>query len=430
MSVVTTGADAATRTLALLDDLFDGYRRDFAVRLWDGTERGPDDGEPARFTLVLNHEGALRAILGAPSRLQLAFAEAYLHGDLDIEGDLEAVFPLADWLLIERRWGRREQLQLLRQARELPANGRARAGRGPARLRGRRDSAERLAQAVHYHYDLDPAFYGVFLDRRLVYTCAYFRSPDDDLDTAQEQKLDHICRKLRLQPGERLFDIGCGWGALVMHAAEHYGVDALGVTLSAPQAELANERIRAAGLADRCRVEVRDYREVRGEFDKVSSIGMFEHLTEAALPEYFAHVYSVLRPGGAFLNHGIGEPATVRARRGGSFTMAYIFPDCVLLPISTPLREAEAAGFEVRDVESLREHYALTVSHWRARLEAGSERAIAATDEVTYRVWRLGMAGFTYGQRAGRLNLWQSLLVKPGAGGSSGLPLTREDWYA
>jgi cyclopropane-fatty-acyl-phospholipid synthase len=427
--MTVTRADAATQTLGLLDDLFEGYRRDFVVRLWDGTKRGPDDGEEARFALVLNHEGALRTILATPSRLQVSFAEAYLHGDLDIAGDLEAVFPLADWLLIDRSWGRREQLQLLRGARELPANGRSRRGRGPARLRGRRDSAERLAQAVHYHYDLDPEFYGVFLDRRLVYTCAYFRSPDDDLDQAQEQKLDYICRKLRLQPGERLFDIGCGWGALVMHAAEHYGVEALGVTLSAPQAELANERIDAAGLADRCRVEARDFREVTEEFDKVSSIGMFEHLTEGALPEYFAQVHRVLRPGGAFLNHGIGEPATVRARRGGSFTMAYIFPDCELLPISTTLREAETAGFEVRDVESLREHYALTVSAWRSRLEAGRCHAVAAADEVTYRVWRLGMAGFAYGQRAGRLNLWQALLVKP-AEGSSGLPLTREDWYA
>jgi cyclopropane-fatty-acyl-phospholipid synthase len=429
MSATETRPDAVAQTLELLDDLFDGYRRDFAVRLWDGTVRGPDKGEEARFALALNHEAALRTILASPSRLQLSFAEAYLHGDLDLEGDLEAVFPLADWLLIDRRWDRREQLQLLRRARALPANGRTRTGRGAARLRGRRDSADRLAQAVHYHYDLDPEFYAVFLDRRLVYTCAYFRGPDDDLDTAQEEKLDYICRKLRLQPGERLFDIGCGWGALVMHAAEHYGVEALGVTLSAPQAELANERIGAAGLADRCRVEVRDFREVAGEFDKVSSIGMFEHLTEGALPEYFAHVYEVLRPGGAFLNHGIGEPATVRPRRGGSFTMAYIFPDCELLPISTTLRQAEAAGFEVRDVESLREHYALTVSAWRSRLEAGRDRAVAATDELTYRVWRLGMAGFTYGQRVGRLNLWQALLVKP-ADGSSGLPLTREDWYA
>jgi cyclopropane-fatty-acyl-phospholipid synthase len=430
MSTTATRADAGARTLSLLDRLFEGYRRDFAVRLWDGTERRADEGEEARFALVLNHEGALRRILSSPSRLQLSFAEAYLYGDLDVEGDLEAVFPLADWLLIERRWGKREQLQLLRQAQELPAGPRTRTGRGPARLRGTRDSAERLAQAVHYHYDLDPDFYSVFLDRRLVYTCAYFRNPDDDLDTAQEQKLDYICRKLRLQPGERLFDIGCGWGALVLHAAQNYGVEALGVTLSAPQAALANERIGAAGLAGRCRVEVRDFREVSGEFDKVSSIGMFEHLTEAALPEYFAHVHEVLRPGGAFLNHGIGEPATVRARRGGSFTMAYIFPDCELLPISTTLREAEAAGFEVRDVESLREHYALTVSAWRSRLEAGHDRAVAATDEVTYRVWRLGMAGFTYGQRAGRLNLWQALLVKPAADGSSGLPLTRTDWYA
>jgi cyclopropane-fatty-acyl-phospholipid synthase len=422
---------AAERTLALVDELFDGYRpRDFAVRLWDGTERGPDPAEEVRFTLVLNHEGALRAMLRSPAKLQLSLAEAFLHGDVDVDGDLEAVFPLADWLLIEREWGRREQLRLARRALELPANGHERTGRGPARLRGRRDSAERLAQAVHYHYDLDPEFYGLFLDRRLVYTCGYFRSPDDDLDAAQEQKLDYVCRKLRLREGERLLDVGCGWGGLVLHAADRYGVDALGVTLSAPQAALANERIRAAGLAERCRVEVRDFREVSGSFDKVASIGMFEHLTEGALPEYFGHVHRVLKPSGAFLNHGIGEPPTVRARGGGSFTMAYIFPDCELLPISTTLREAERAGFEVRDVESLREHYALTVSAWRSRLEANRERAVEVADEVIYRVWRLGMAGFVYGQRVGRLNLWQALLVKPGPDGSSGLPLTREDWYA
>ena len=422
---------AAEGTLGLLDELFDGYGpRDFAVRLWDGTERGPDPGHEARFTLVLKHEAALRAMLASPARLQLSLAEAFVHGDFDVDGDLEAVFGLADWLLIDREWGRRERMRLVRRALELPADGRVRTGRGPARLHGRRDSAERLAQAVRYHYDLDPEFYGLFLDRRLVYTCGYFRSRNDDLDTAQEQKLDYACRKLRLVEGERLLDVGCGWGGLVLHAAERYGVDALGVTLSAPQAELARERIAAAGLAERCRVEVRDFREVSGTFDKVASIGMFEHLTEAALPDYFGHVHGVLKPGGAFLNHGIGEPPTVRARRGGSFTMAYIFPDCELLPISTTLREAEAAGFEVRDVESLREHYALTVSAWRSRLEANRERATEVADEFTYRVWRLGMAGFTYGQRVGRLNLWQALFVKPGPDGSSGLPLTRDDWYA
>jgi cyclopropane-fatty-acyl-phospholipid synthase len=430
MSATRAETGPAELTLGLLDELFAGYRRDFAVRLWDGTVREADPGLPARFTLVLDNPGSLRAMLADPNRLQLSLAEAFIHRDFDVEGDLEAIFPLADWLLIERDWGKREQLRLGRRVLALPSNGRVRAGRGPARLRGRRDSADRLAQAVHYHYDFDPEFYGLFLDRRMVYTCAYFGSPDDDIDTAQERKLDYICRKLRLKPGERLFDIGCGWGGLVMFAAEHYGVEALGVTLSAPQAELAQERIRAAGLGDRCRVERRDYREVDGTFDKVASIGMFEHLTADALPEYFGHAYSVLRPGGVFLNHGIGEPLTIAHRRGGSFTMAYIFPDCELLPLSTTLRAAEAAGFEVRDVESLREHYMLTARAWRHRLESNYARAVEVAGEDTCRIWRLGMAGFAWGQQAGRLNLWQSLLLKPGPGGESGLPLTREDWYA
>jgi cyclopropane-fatty-acyl-phospholipid synthase len=258
---------------------------------------------------------------------------------------------------------------------------------------------------VHYHYDLDQDFYGLFLDERLVYTCAYYEAPTDDIGVAQTRKLDYICRKLRLAPGERLLDIGCGWGALIMHAVERYGVEALGVTLSAPQAEIANERIRAAGLTDRCKVEVRDYREVGGEWDKVSSVGMFEHLSERGLAEYFRHVAAIVRPGGAFLNHGIGERYKKQQRRGRSFFMTYIFPDCILLPISSTLRLAEAAGLEVRDVESLREHYALTARAWRRRLEANHDRAVQLVGEATYRVWRLGMAGFAWGQDTGELNL-------------------------
>jgi cyclopropane-fatty-acyl-phospholipid synthase len=425
-----TRESAAETTLEIVGRLFDGYDGDFAVRLWDGTVWESSPGRPPRFTLVLTHSGSLRAMLADPRRIQLSLAKAFLGEHFDIEGDLEAVLPLADFLLKERKWGPTDQLWAARAVRALPSGNGLPDGPDGPRLQGRRDSAERLAQAVHYHYDLDPEFYGLFLDPRLVYTCAYFSSPDEDLATAQERKLDYVCRKLRLQPGERLFDIGCGWGALVMHAAQEYGVEAHGVTLSPRQAEVANERIRAAGLADRCRVEVRDYREVDGEFDKVSSIGMFEHLSESGLAEYFERVFSVLRPGGAFLNHGIGESYLKGRRRGGSFFMTYVFPDCHLMPISTASRLAEAAGFEVRDVESLREHYALTARAWRRGLEANHERAVAVAGEAVYRTWQLGMAAFAWGQDVGDLNLWQSLLVKPGPGGSSGLPLQRADWYA
>jgi cyclopropane-fatty-acyl-phospholipid synthase len=378
---------------------------------------------------VLNHPGSLRAMLAKPWRLQLSLAEAFLYGDVDIEGDLEAVFGFADFLLKERPWGLSDKLWAARAVAGLPRRDAARSGRGPARLPGRRDSPDRLAEAVHYHYDLNQDFYGLFLDERRVYTCAYYESPTEDVGVAQERKLDYICRKLRLAPGERLLDIGCGWGALIMHAAEHYGVETLGVTLSAPQAEIATERIMAAGLADRCKVRVCDYREVGGEWDKVSSVGMFEHLSERGLAEYFQRVASIMRPGGAFLNHGIGERYKKQQRRGRSFFMTYIFPDCVLLPISSTLRLAEAAGLEVRDVESLREHYALTSRAWRRRLEANHDRAVELVGEPSYRVWRLGMAGFSWGQDTGELNLWQSLLVKPDSDGSSRLPLQRSDWY-
>jgi cyclopropane-fatty-acyl-phospholipid synthase len=430
MATAPPRVDTPGATLEVLERLFAGYDRDFAVRLWDGTRVEPAAGRSARFTLVLNHEGSLRRMLRDPRRLQLSLADAFLNDDVDVEGDLEAIFPLADFLLKERRWGPREQLWAARAVRALPSADGWNDLRERPRLNGARDSADRLAQAVQYHYDLDPEFYGLFLDSRFVYTCAYFADRDEDIDTAQLRKLDYVCRKLRLEPGERLLDIGCGWGALVMRAVERYGVAALGVTLSASQAELANARIRAAGLHDRCRVEVRDYREVNGPFDKVSSIGMFEHLSEQGLAEYFEHVFAQLRPGGAFLNHGIGERYGKVRRRGGSFFMTYLFPDCALLPISTPTRLAEVAGFEVRDVESLREHYALTARTWRRRLEANHDRAVAVANEALYRVWRLGMAAFAWGQDTGELNLWQMLLVKPGVDGAAGLPLQRADWYA
>ncbi|HET9918535.1 MAG TPA: cyclopropane-fatty-acyl-phospholipid synthase family protein, partial [Ktedonobacteraceae bacterium] len=265
---------------------------------------------------------------------------------------------------------------------------------------------------------------------RMVYSCAYFATPDDDLDTAQQRKLDYLCRKLRLQPGERLLDIGCGWGGLVIYAAQHYGVEAYGITLSQPQAELAQQRIREAGLTDRCRVEMRDYREVqeREAFAKIVSVGMFEHVGEALLSTYFQQAWQLLQPGGVFLNHGIASNGTQRAQTETSFNQKYVFPDGELVPISTTLRVAELSGFEVRDVESLREHYALTLRHWVRRLEAHAQEARRATDDVTYRIWRLYISGSIYAFLTGRANIYQTLLAKP-EHGNSRLPLTRGDWY-
>jgi cyclopropane-fatty-acyl-phospholipid synthase len=312
--------------------------------------------------------------------------------------------------------------------------------RGPVRLTGQRHSVERDRQAVTYHYDVSNDFYALWLDRRMVYSCAYFQSPTDDLNTAQERKLDYICRKLRLRPGQRVLDIGCGWGGLVICAAERHGVDATGITLSRPQAALANERIRAVGLADRARVLVQDYRETEpppGGYDALVSVGMFEHVGAKLLPTYFAQAERLLRPGGVFLNHGIANRATdiygVLSRKpqhGPSFNDTYVFPDGELVPINVTLHAAEESGFEVRDVESLREHYALTLRHWVRRLEAQHVQALRHVDEPTYRVWRLFMSGSAHGFTHGRLNVYQALLVKPDAAGESGLPLTRAEWYS
>ena len=318
--------------------------------------------------------------------------------------------------------------------------------RGPAKLNGRRHSIERDREAVRYHYDVSNDFYGLFLDRRLVYSCAYFNTPEDSLDDAQTAKLDLICRKLRLRPGEKLLDLGCGWGGLILYAAQNYGVDATGITLSEPQASLANERIAQAGMTEHCRVLVADYRELNDAdaYDKIASVGMFEHVGEALLPEYFGRAYHLLKPGGVFLNHGIalglvdpihdnGTSTGLKARHGpgtgDSFINKYVFPDGELVPIHTSLRAAEETGFEVRDVECLREHYLLTLRNWVRRLEANHERALQFVDESIYRVWRLYMSGCAIMFKTRHMNLYQSLLLKTRADSSHDLPLRRVDWY-
>lgn len=429
VQAVATRDHAARTSLGFLQALLGGYRpRDFEVRFWDGSTWGAEPDQPPRFTLVLNHPAALRRMFWPANEVSLS--EAYIYGDFDIEGDIEAAFTLGDHLLNLRR-GLVERVRWSKHLLRLPASKRRRAGRQAAGLDGPLHSRERDRQAVTYHYDVSNDFFALWLDKRMVYTCAYFASPDEDLDSAQERKLDYLCRKLRLHPGQRLLDIGCGWGGLVMHAAERYGVDALGITLSQPQAGLARERIDQAGLANRCRIEVRDYRDLDepGRYDKLVSVGMFEHLGESSLAEYFARTYRLLRPGGVFLNHGIAWSPSAPDHGGPTFNDRYFFPDSGVVPINTALRYAEEAGFEVRDVESLREHYLLTARHWLRRLAARQEEASRITDDVTYRVWRLATAGFAHRFKTGRINLYQTLLVKPDRG-QSGLPLTRADWYA
>jgi len=415
-------------TLSILGEIFRTHPNpEFAVRLWNGTTWRRDASLPCRFTLVLTHPGALRKMLDTPA--ELTMAEAFIFGDVDIEGDVESACALADYLRT-LDWSVPEKVRMGLRVHALPKDGKHPAGRHPAEVHGSIHSEERDRQAVSYHYDTSNEFFSLWLDKQMVYSCAYFRSPDDDIDTAQEQKLEYICRKLRLRPGDRLLDIGCGWGGLAMYAARTYQVRVLGVTLSRRQAELAAARIQQAGLSDMCQVELRDYREIDqpAGFDKLVSVGMFEHVGEVRLPQFFYQSWRLLRPGGVFLNHGIAQNSTYVRTPGPSFSDRYVFPDGETIPIETTLGIAAKIGFELRDVESLREHYALTLRRWVTRLEAHHDEAIAATDETTYRVWRLFMAGSAYGFTKGRLNVYQTLLAKPDDG-RSGLPLRRADWY-
>jgi cyclopropane-fatty-acyl-phospholipid synthase len=423
-----TGEGPAAVATHVLDRIFKGpVASNVGVRLWDGTP-WPDPA-PRRATIVLRHPGALRAMF-LPGH-ELGLAEAYLYDDFDIEGDIEAVFGLAD-ALAQSTSGWRNKLAVAADLLRLPATREhTLGGRGPAQLSGKRHSVARDRKAVTYHYDVSNDFFALWLDSRMVYSSGYFRSEGEDLEAAQERKLDYICRKLRLQAGQRLLDLGCGWGGLVMHAAGRHGVDATGITLSRPQAELAGKRIAASGLAETCRALVCDYRELdeAEPYDALASVGMFEHVGEDLLPIYFARAHRLLRPGGVFLNHGIASRTTDPPQHGPTFSDTYVFPDGELVPINVTLRAAEGAGFEVRDVESLREHYAITLRHWLRRLEAHREEALAFVDEPTYRVWRLFIAGSAHGFTVGRHNVYQALLVKPDASGVSGLPLTRADWY-
>ncbi len=415
-------------TLSILQEVFSSYHpRNFAVRLWDGTRWDPEPGQQSLFTMVLQHPGALRKMFLHVN--DIALGEAYIYNDFDIEGDIEAAFAMADHLF-NMRLSLAEKVHLGRQLLKLPSTGKPHTGRRAARLEGALHSKARDMQAVTYHYNASNDFFALWLDRRMVYSCAYFNSVDEDLDIAQERKLDYICRKLRLRRGERLLDIGCGWGGLIIHAAKKYGVTAVGITLSEPQVQLANERIHRDGLAAQCLAKLCDYRDVDEPegYDKIVSVGMFEHVGESMLPEYFERAWKLLKPGGAFLNHGIATGLNDFKQGGDTFSNRYIFPDSQLLPVSTTLRVAETSGFEVRDVESLREHYALTLGHWLRRLEAHHDDARRLTDEPTYRIWRLNHAGAALGFKTNRHTIYQALFLKNDKSESK-LPLTRADWY-
>jgi cyclopropane-fatty-acyl-phospholipid synthase len=372
------------------------------VVLWDGREMALS--EAPQVTLRLN---AFEAAAAVARRGALGFAEAYIEGKAELEGDV------------------REAIRTFEKISRSANRRLYDAGRLFARHTKRTDR-----DSIRHHYDVSNEFYALWLDSRMVYSCAYFRHEDDSIDEAQLQKLDHICRKLRLAPGEKFLDIGCGWGALVIRAAERYGVDATGITLSENQHRLANERIRAAGLQDRCRVILEDYRDHEGTYDKIASVGMFEHVGLENLPVYFGKVRDLLREGGLFMNHGITTADTQNRSVGmgaGEFIANYVFPNGELPHLHLAVRDMSDQQLEVHDVECLRPHYAKTLGLWSERFEKRMDEAVAATDERTARIWRLYLAGCAHAFEQNWVSIYQVLASKQAQPGRAPLPLTR-DW--
>ena len=435
MHAIVAEKNVEERTRHVLSEIFAGCSLDkVGVRLWDGTA-WPDQ-RPRAAMLALKHSGALGRMFLPGTEVGLA--QAYLHDDFDIEGDIAVAFEIGDFLLAHLGdWKKKLKLAGLLVAlpdQDVRATMRRAAKQLLPRIRGKQHSLERDRRAVTFHYDVADDFYRLWLDPRMVYSCAYFISQDDDLDAAQECKLDYLCRKLRLRPGQRLLDIGCGWGALVIHAAKHFGVRAEGLTLSEPQAEWARARIAETGLISEATIDLHDYREISSDgsqrYDAIVSVGMAEHVGREKLPDYFSAAHRALKPGGVFLNQAIGEGVVARPdNRDGSFIEQYVFPGGDIPPLPIMLRAAESAGFEIRDVENLREHYALTLRHWFRRLEMHHAEALSFVDEATYRVWRLYLAGSAHGFRRGHIAVYQTVLAKLDSSGQTKLPLTREDWY-
>jgi cyclopropane-fatty-acyl-phospholipid synthase len=401
---IRRGAQSAARIHAFAGQLERASGVALPLRLPDGTETGPPD---ASFRIVLAHWWSLRLLLLPPYDLHAG--EAYAEGFIDVEGDMAAAMAVAA-AIAPSLHGLAPKARLAAALLTLPAPPRQRHDRR-AQLHGRRHSKARDRQAIAFHYDLPDAFYQQFLDDRQVYSCACFRDPGEDLSTAQERKLELICRKLRLRPGMRMLDIGCGWGSLLQYAAEHHGVTGVGVTLSRTQRDAAIERLERAGLADRVEVRLADYRDLGGEYDAVASVGMFEHVGPSHLGEYFAAAYRLTAPGGLFLNHGItvGDPAVEMSGKGRTFVGTYVFPDGGLVPAWRAVRELEMAGFELLDVEQLRPSYTLTLRAWLRRLEANHEAAAQITSERDYRIWRAYMAGAAHSFDAGHLGVVQVL---------------------
>jgi cyclopropane-fatty-acyl-phospholipid synthase len=392
-----------------------------AVEFWDGTRIGPA-APPA--TVTVRSPDALRRIVARPG--ELGFSRAYVAGDIDIEGDIYALFDLRDRLprpsLHPREWITAVRALGLRDLRPLPPPPEE------ARLRGRRHSKGRDAASISHHYDVSNEFYELVLGPSMTYSCAVFAEGCASLEDAQRAKLELVCQKLGVDAGSRLLDVGCGWGPLAVHAARFHGARVVGVTLSREQARWARDSTGRQGLSDLVEVRVQDYREIRdGPFDAISSVGMFEHVGLSQLAEYFGRLRSLLAPAGRLLNHAISRPAGMPAAiERNSFVNRYVFPDGELHEVGSVISAMQLAGLEARHMESLREHYALTLRRWVANLERDWERAVELVGGARARIWRLYMAGSAVSFEAGRIGIDQVLAVAADRG-RSGLAL-RPRW--
>ena len=415
--------------------VFGGYTGSLGVRLWDGVpfSLGHDNHLA---TLVIKNVKLFRKLIWRPDPLRLV--EAYFSGEYDVEGDLYA-FLKQSVHLESLSFSMQNRIAMIFAAlfpkstpAFVPQNKTTVKWSKPLLAYFTRTHSKALnREAIAFHYDVSNEFYRLWLDQESVYSCAYFTRADESLDQAQRNKLDHICRKLRLKTGERLLDIGCGWGALICWAAQHYGVYAHGITLSLQQYEHTKAKIRNLGLEKQVTVELRDYRDLPNDvvYDKISSIGMFEHVGIKNLPTYTAIVQRVLKRGGLFLNHGITDNENGKQKSVGTeFIKRYVFPDGELDSLSNVQRVMEQANFEICDVEALRCHYELTLRHWVNRLEAQHIEALTHVSEATYRVWRLYMAGCALQFERGAIGVYQILAVN-GREGCANLPLTRHDLY-
>ncbi|MFF4400814.1 class I SAM-dependent methyltransferase [Streptomyces sp. NPDC001480] len=426
-------ADAASRLKSLLEQML-GVPLPVRIRAWDGSQAGP----PGAPTLVVRNRRAVRRLLFKPGELGLA--RAWVSGDLEIEGDLYSALKALSGLVWERGEDARTLAQALRDPEvRAAARGLLRLAGPPippappreeVRGRGHLHTRRSDRRAVSHHYDVGNDFYEIVLGPSMVYSCAYWEETGT-LESAQRDKLELVCRKLALTPGQRLLDVGCGWGSMAIHAAREHGVSVVGITLSQEQAAYARKRIADEGLTDRVEIRVQDYRDVTdGPYDAISSIGMAEHVGAERYLEYATALHALLRPGGRLLNHQIARrpQRDETAYHVDEFIDAYVFPDGELAPLGTTVTQLERAGFEVRDVESIREHYARTLRRWVTNLEADWPHAVRLTGPGRARVWQLYMAACALAFEGNRIGVNQVLAVRTPESGESGLPLRSRTW--